>query len=231
MSDEVNTGVSSELATIQEATTTLDIPVEQTMAVNVASDDFDSIVSTYLPRIQLFDFNTDAVKSDKIKAGHYGIVVNTNIIPAGKDVVAFYIAYRLAALDMRDGFKAYYDHKSPDFLNIAEISKGSNSRCLAGPEFLLYLPEYKRFVTFMMGSKTAKREAGEMRDKLRSLVTLKSKLISADTYKWFGPVVTACSTPHNPPAPDRMNAEIERFRNPPKAAVVETAPDNARTDR
>lgn len=101
-----------------------------------------------------------------------------------------------------------------------------------GIEFLVWLPEKQLFATFYLSSKTARREAPNLKGLLkdRKAATVKSNFIKKGRYSWHGPVVGPCSTPFELPPVADMTAHAERFANPKDSEVesVETAPEEAR---
>ncbi len=82
-----------------------------------------------------------------------------------------------------------------------------------------------------MSSKTARREAPQLKGLMGKAATLKAQLIKAKKYAWHGPVVTPCSAPIDPlPQLDLAREEVQKFNNPPENET-EAAPETGDRDR
>jgi hypothetical protein len=212
----------TEIATLAP-TNDLAIPTTTALATGLTAETFDEFVSSYLPRLQLFDSNSGAVKRKQIGMGNYGLVINTSVTDLGDEVKCFVLSARLKAMCLNDGVRSYFDPKHSEFLKIKALADTPNTGCLCGPEFLLYLPTQKKFVTFFMSSKTMRRESPNLMALLSKSALLKTRFIENGKFSWYGPVVVAYSTPLDPPPAERMGVEIDKFRNPPveETEVVE----------
>lgn len=188
----------------------------------------------FLSRLQLFTSNSKECKKGLVEVASYGIMKGKNdpIIKMGKDVVVTPLAWRAKAIDFRDPKKtmAYHNPKSAEFIAVREVAEGegSDKKCMFGPEFLLHI-EGHGFVTFMMGSITARNEATVLRPFITdppSNVVLSAQYIETDKYSWHGPKVTASDQPVSLPATEQVITEIRTFLAP-KDSVVEEEADNA----
>jgi hypothetical protein len=171
----------------------------------------------FLPRVQLYGGNSDAVKEGKIGVANYGLVRGKDQLEdLGKEVDVLVIAGRVKALDISntDAIVTSYDHKSDTFKDIAGRSGTQNSGCMFGPEYLIYVPSAKSYATFFLSSPTARREARSIHARLRKAATLKSQLIVGKKFKWHGPVITPCTTPFELPPVEEMTKQAEAFLNP-----------------
>lgn len=217
--------MSEEVAVIAEESNQLQIPQESQVAKYVSDELFDSFVSTYLPRLQLFDSNSKDVKAKNIPLSHYGLKNANNLIDLGEEVRLFVCSMRFKALDLRkddkgnDQVKSYFNPSNNDFIMVKSQSEIQNSGCLCGPEFLVYIPDVKKFATFYMSSKTMRREAPNVKALLNKACLLRTRFIEKGKFTWYGPVATACSTPMSLPTADRLNAELVAFNNPPEILV------------
>jgi len=174
----------------------------------------------FLSRIQLYGGKSNAVAEGKIPANHYGIPVDDDIIDLGDKVDVAILAWRPKALHTgEEPIVESFDPTSDLFKRIKMESGVKDSGAMYGPEFLLYVPDVNKYVTFFMSSKTARREARKMEPLLRCAATLKSKTIKAGKYIWQGPVVIECSTPLTMPDLDEIKAKVEQFKNPPVKEV------------
>lgn len=182
----------------------------------------------YLPRLQLCGSGSDLCKEGKIGIARYAFVIaKDNFIDLGPEVNTLVLAWRPRALDMNNGqVLSVYDVNSTEFKRIQEKSKIQNSRCMFGPDFLVYVPAIKKFASFFMGSPTARREAPQVKALIGNAATLKARLIKNNEYSWHGPVCVQCSQPLDIPEMDLIKSEIEKFRNQ-KEVEVETAPETS----
>lgn len=180
----------------------------------------------FLPRLQLFGGSSDAVKEGKIGVGRWGIVRGKDQLEdLGAEVDVLVVTGRTKALDVSGNDAVVsYDHKSDVFKDIAKRSEGEGSRCMFGPEYLVYIPSIKEYATYFMSSPTARREAGAIHKRLRKAATLKNKLIVGKQHKWHGPVIVPCSNPFDLPPADVLRDVAERFSNPSTEKKVEVAP-------
>ncbi len=86
----------SETALATIPTTELALPQDATPA-NI-NEQFDDMVSSFLPRLQLFDSNSKACKKKEVEQGHYGLVVNGSTSDIGDEVKLFIVATLLVVL-------------------------------------------------------------------------------------------------------------------------------------
>lgn len=178
----------------------------------------------WLPRLQLFGGNSDAAKEGKIPMGHYGVVTSKDtIIPVGPEVDCLVLSWRPKAMSLNgDDILTNYNPQSAIFQDIVARSELPDSGCMFGPEFLLYLPGVKRYVTFMMGSKSSRREAPNLKTILEGqrAATLKVALLAGKKFKWHNPVATRCSTPFELPTDiEALKKVVEAFNNPKESDV------------
>lgn len=210
---------NSDIA-IAEQGSELATPQTGTMAKYATDDLFDKFVTSYLPRLQLFDSNSNDVKKGNIPISHYGLKNANTLIDLGGEVELFVCSMRLKALDLRnDEVKSFFNPAMPEFLTIRGQSEFQNSNCLCGPEFLVYIPRVKKFATFFMSSKTMRREAPNVKNLLNKACLLRSRFIEKGKFAWYGPVATAYTSPLEMPSSERLSAELESFNNPPESQV------------
>lgn len=208
---------------------------EQQSSIAVSDEAFKDLAksSKFLPRLTLTAPLSDAVMEGKIGAGRWGLLDNKNIDDLGPEIRGWVVALRLKAMDTKaDPIVSYYDANKPEFKTIAERSMVEKEGPLAGPEFLIYLPDHKQFCSLFMCSKTMRREAPNVKALLRKKITLKVTLITNKTHKWYGPVATPCSLELSLPEQKVLDKTLHDFMNPPENAVEEaTAADKAATGR
>lgn len=187
--------------------------------------------ASYLPRLQLLTSNSDKCKSGEFPTNHYALINDQKFDDLGVNVDCLPVAWRPKALETGDEVISVYDPNDAEFARIQERSLNeTNSGCMFGPEFLVWLPGVKRFATFFMGTKSARRESSALKDRLQKGVTLGSQKIETKKFTWFAPKVSACSTPFEMPSRDALIEAVEGFNNPPKSEVekVSSSDDRAR---
>lgn len=221
--------MSNELTTNNGAL----VPVSG-FAVNKYADDaaFGEIASasTFLPRIMLMQSGSDHVKEGKAQMGHhYMIEGKDKLIDLTRDTQILPLAWRPKAMDLSDkeAIVTVYNPNDPEFKRIMEKSEETNSNCMYGPEYLVWVPSCKLFATYFMSSKTSRREAPNLKALIGRAASLKSQLIKGKKYSWFGPVVTICTQAIEVPSMEAVKLEVEKFANPPEKEI-EAAPATER---
>jgi hypothetical protein len=213
------------------------IPVGGIAPGQYGTDEIFDIVSKaggYLPRVQLFGGNSDAVKEGKIPMAHYGLVRGKDQIEdLGPVVNLIPISWRSKAMRLLEGnVRSVFNPNNPEFRAIMEESEEKDSKCLFGPEYLVWLLDQKIFATFLMGSKTSRRESRNLKPLLGKAATLKIKLVSNKNYKWHSPMILPYSMPvtkDSLPPDDKIREEADKFNNPEETEVeVEDAAVAAR---
>ena len=183
----------------------------------------------YIPRLQLMTSNSKQCKSGDFPTNHYAFIRDQNFQDLGETLDVLLVTWRAKALEMGEQVISVFDMASEEFKRIQEKSAEQDSGCMYGPEFLVYLPGLKEFATFFCGSKSARREAANIKALLTKPATLKSKFIETKRYSWFTVCATPCSTPFDPPDLDALRKIVEKFNNPP-VSQIEAAPEEE-TDR
>lgn len=191
-----------------------------------SAEDFNAVAKSndFLRRLQLFGGNSDAVKTEKIAIGTWGLVTDSETIePLQKQIDVMVCAWRPKAMVIDKAAGAvlsYFDPKSEIFQETQARSGEENSNCMYGPEFLVYYPPHDELVSYYMGSKTARQQSGKVLGLKGKAATLKIKLIEKGKFKWHGPVIVPCTTPlSRAPDTDKLKKELERFLTPKDSAV------------
>lgn len=223
MSNELSAAPAENLAVI----------LAQTGVGKYSSDeDFNHLSTTagFLPRLMLMSSSSNLVKEGKINQGCFGLVrAKDQVEDLTKEVPCLPLAWRSKAMKISgDEVISIYDRQNKLFAEIAEASEVQDSGCMYGPEFLLWVPGAKCFATFYCSSKTSRREAPQLRDKIGKPALLKSQLIKGKKFSWFGPVVTAYSGAFGVPSVNEITEQVTKFNNPP-VAEKEAAPEGATT--
>lgn len=215
------------------------IPIMQNLPVSqyATNDVFNDIAksTTWLPRLQLFGSNSEECKTGKVPIAHYGLVKDKDtLIDLGESVNVLPIRWRPKAMRFPQGQNpvSFYDPNDEGFKKIKEDSSQPNARCIFGPEFLIYVLDKNEFATFLMGNKTARNVAQEVLGYMQKgrAITLKAKLIRTPSYSWHGPQIFPCSLPVTLD-PLLLEAEVEKFNNPPKNQVEEVTEETPTDDR
>jgi len=207
------------------------VKVDGMPVVPVGEKEFSALVGgDWLPRLQVVDSNSKVGKKNLAKVGNYALVRSEDdVVDLTNQVDALIIHMRWTAIDTNeDSLSFSHDKESDEFQRIQEESKVSNSGCMWGPEFLVYLPSVKSFATFFCGSATARRESKNIFKLLRKAATFKTHFIENKRYSWWGPLVTECTSPFDIPSEEEIKQEAVKFANPPKQEETEEAPADGR---
>lgn len=188
---------------------------------------------SWLARMDLVGSGSNLAKEGKVNQGNYALVRDKNtIITLGNTVHCYVLALRLKALKFGgEKPEAHYDPKTEEFQKIAAMSEVKDSGCMAGPEFLLYIPNQKTFATFHMASISQQNESINVKALLGDAATLTIVLADNKKYKWHVTKTLPCTVPLVQPDRDEMNAQINKFKNPPKEEPKEEAPVAAENSR
>ncbi len=187
----------------------------------------------FLPRLQLFTSNSEEVKRGTINVATYGIITGKDQLkPLGKTVPFMPLAWRAKAMVVKDVDKplAYHKPQSPEFKAIrANADANSNSGNMYGPEYLGWVPG-EGYVTFFMGSKTARNAATPVRallpkpnGSLRCGI-LNSVFIEAKGFSWHGPTISPSDQSYEGPPADGIAQVVTDFLNPVDSVPEDSAP-------
>jgi hypothetical protein len=181
-----------------------------------------STSSKFLPRLQMYGGSSDAVKAGLIAMAHYGLVVGKDKIDdMGPSVDIIPLAWRPKAMDISgDDIISVFNTKAEEFARIVKDSEVQDSGCMFGPEYLIWIPGLKRFATFFMASKSARREAPSMKALLGKPATLRVEYIKSKKYSWHSPQCIACSTPFRElPEDEDLERVVNDFNNPSEKEI------------
>jgi len=187
--------------------------------LTTSDEDFDSLItsSSFLPRVQLFGANSNAVTEEKIGLGRFGLVKSKDDIEdLGKTLECLPIAWRFKAMQIADGeVVSNYDHESDEFKRIQAESEETDSGAMYGIEFLLWIPDISGYATYFLSSKSSRREAKPLRALLGKAASIEANLVKTKKYAWHAPKVSSSATPFtNIPDGESVRAELEKFKNP-----------------
>ena len=186
--------------------------------------DATSSSNTYLPRLALLTSSSEACKSGEFMVNHFALQKDSQNIDLGTEVDILVLAWRPKAMDMSgDVIITSYESESESFRNIQAKADVKDSKCMFGPEFLVYVPKVQQFMTFFCGSKSSRREAAGVKGRMHKAATLKPKKCETKDYTWFVATAHDCSTPFNLPEMDAIKEQIEKFNNPPAPTIEKIA--------
>ncbi len=199
-------------------------------ALATASDDVFADMAKgadYLCRLQLQGSNSKLVKLKKIPCGHYAyITTKENFLDLGESVDVLAITWRPRALDMSGPTPvSFYDPKTPQFKDVADRSFVSDSNCTFGPDFLVWIPEIKRFASLHWGSRTARLDAPAFKAMMdeNKPCTLSCRIIEKPKFVWEAMTVNACTAPLVLPDMERTQDQVEKFKKEQSAKAPEKA--------
>lgn len=181
----------------------------------------------FLPRLQLSGASSDLCKTGKAPIGTYSLVHDKDKSDnLDKQVNLFVLSIRLKALELLPtGPISFFDAKSEEFKRVAAMSEIKDSNCMAGPEFLVYIPAVKAFATFFMASKSMRNEAPTVKALLGKAATLTVALAeNKKKQKWHVTKTLPCSIPLSPPDNAALQTQLLKFRNPVSATVKAVPP-------
>lgn len=213
---------------------------EQAGAVMKTDDAlFDTIVTSaqYFPRLQLMSSQSAVVQEGKIPGGHYALVKDKALTDVGGEVDVLVLAWRPKALQtIGDSVIVVFKPDHSEFVRISEESANQDSGCMFGPEFLVWVAEKESYATFFMASKTARREAPNLKALIGSPATLGHKVIKSKKFTWIGPTAKQCSAPLSFPSIDEIKEQIAQFaeeaeKEPELEAVTGGAGDISTRER
>lgn len=194
-----------------------------------AQEAFDAVAAaSFLPQLKLGGSQSDPVKEGKVQMGNYYTKTGESVEDVGKEIDCIPLGWQPKALDFSDrgNIVSTVDHTSDLFKEIKAKADQKDSDCLCGFEFLIWLKEPNKFVTFYLCSKSQKKVAPDLEKLLGVASTFKAKLVSYKDYKWHVPVFVECPTPMTPPSNEEINDAIIKFKAEPEE--VEKAPEDGR---
>lgn len=190
----------------------------------------------FLPYIQLFTSRNDKVTSGEIPMNSWGLVEGENTTVLGTDIDIMPVAWRPMAMDTSDEnavvvFDPQLDDDGKPTGIFAQIQDKADepgmNGAMYGPQYLVWVPEVRKFATWWLNSKTARNLSQTVHTRLKMGATIGSRLIDNGKYKWQAPTIKPCSTPFDMPDQDELQRVYDDFINPP-APKVEVAEEDER---
>lgn len=187
--------------------------------------------ASYLPRLQLCTSQSKLVKSKKVELDTFASIVNDEdykVLGESVDVLA--VSWRQKALDTNAGL-SYYDSNKPEFIDIqTRADTVTNSKCMYGPEFLVWCAETQSLMTFFFGSKSLRFEVKKMvrlYKEGKPITFLPNNVTLRNGDEYTVAQVTECASIVAPPSAEvaeALKSEIEKFNNPKDSTASEAQP-------
>lgn len=191
--------------------------------------------SGFLARLQLMGSSSKQCKQGLFPIGEWAMVSGQTFTQIGKEVDCLIITWRPKALDTAAGDKHdevlnCYDFKSAEFQDIATRAQIKDSGCMAGPEYLLWVPKLNAFLTYFMSNKSGQQEAPNVKNRIGKDATLKITFVPSKKYGgWHAPICVDCATPLPRPLQAVLDIEIKKFLNPPAMETEVATPTDTAT--
>jgi hypothetical protein len=210
------------------------LPGAAVATANDTDDIFNSLAGSmsFLPRLQLMTGNSKKCKADEFPTNHFALIRGKDYQDLGKSVEAIVVAWRPKALDASDDENIIesFDSKSTLFQTIMEKAGESDSGCMFGIEFLLYVSSQRSFVTLLMGTKSLRIEAPNIKARMLKAVSLRPEYIDGKKYQWWTIKAYPCSEALDVPDSDQLEKVLDGFMNP-KVVEAELAPEEGKSER
>lgn len=203
----------------------------ETAISKFTQDDFKAVASkSYLPRLQLITSQSEKGKGGEFPLNHYALISGSEYEDLGKDVDVLVLAWRPLAIDFDDDMLMSFNPQHAKFQDIQRRANEADSACMYGPQYLLYIPEVKKYATLFLGSKTARQQGDSMMARMHGAATVTSTMIETKKYKYMSILVKPCSTPFELPDKAEAYDEIRKFEDVPdvSAETVDEGQDEAR---
>jgi len=180
----------------------------------------------YLPYIVLMGSSSSEVKKGEFPMGHFALRRGKgNLHDLGTQFTAVVIGWRPKAMQYVPDVISFFDHESKEFKEIQAGADAPNSGKGYGPEFLIWLPELKEFVTYFMGNKTGRNESSKVMSVLKKAASgetpvcvIEAYLIEGRENSWHGPRTLSYDLGDpTMPTGDQLAKEIKKFNDPPAA--------------
>jgi len=196
---------------------------------------FDEIAGAggFLPRIQFMSSKAKVVSDGLFPMNHFALIRGSNNVDLGQQVDVFVLSYRFKAIDLSsENMLISYDPKSEMFKDISARSFIQNSKCMFGPEFLMFIPSQNAFGTFFLGAKSARMESQSIMAVLKkpdatNWITLLPKKIDSKKYgSWWIGTGIQCQSEYDLPSSEECDRVVEQFDNPPTQMVEKAMEDD-----
>ena len=225
-----------ELATLDDALIPADLDAE-TQAMLASPDAsvveaMEKAGTLILPYVILGSGSSKHVANKNVGVGEYGLVQGEKCENLGDEIDISVYAWQPKAMDTQGDVPIVTsDFNSQMFKDIKDRSRDSDSGCMWGWEFLVYLMDQHRFATFFMASASARKEAPNLQALTGKCARLTVVIAKNKKYTW--PVTVSQPSdrlPDVPPTGDDLKDAATKFKQASKSdvEVVETGEERAR---
>lgn len=175
------------------------------------------------------------VNKHRMQAGSFCHLKDDQATALGEHIDIAVLAWRPKAVDFNEG-ESSYDATSDKFRDIFTRSGLQNSGCVAGPEFLVYLPTIKTFALYHANSISSRRVAGDLVDAAENGTLVHGVVEMAENKKknvtWFVPSWSESDATIEPPSEELATEAVEAWkRAEERAGGSATAVNNVSSDR
>lgn len=176
----------------------------------------------------------EVMKKEKVGGDYTLMVSKTEQIGLGAEFDCFICAYRSKAIDFRgDTPVSYYDVKQKEFIELKERAEKLklDAGCQYGADYLLWIPKIEKFATMLLGSWSARKNAGEAMFRLiNRWATIKQFLDeNSKGNTWWSSHAIPLTVAGTPYPLEEYEQRLQAFKNP--KAGPEEAPVGEQRDR
>lgn len=189
----------------------------------------------WLGRLTLTNGQSEVVVSGKIGIGRYLYEYSKDEqVDLGRDLDIMVIAGRAKALDFGvsppvSSYSATDEH----FKSVVERLKvDQKDKCGFGPEFLVWVPAAKKFMTLFLMSWSAKKIAKPLNALVGKWAHLSASMsTNADNKAYWVPTVGPLSIAGEAPDPTEFEKAFHEFKNPPAPQAKKDTSASTKQDR
>jgi len=161
------------------------------------------------------------VNKMKMPVGTFAIQKGDSATCLGEEIDFVILAWRPKAIDFNEGVSSY-DAESPIFRDIFSRSSIQDSGCVAGPEFLVFLPSQDSFYAYHANSISASRIATILVDACEEGFAIHGNITMAENKKkkttWQVPVWTRSEATLDAPSEELTTNAVESWEKSRKRA-------------
>lgn len=190
----------------------------------------------YIPSIQLIQSSSDALTDVKLsQIVRIGDFLFNQSESLGRSFDAVPCGWRPHAMELDNKKTVIRDTYVEDdiYKDIREKCDKKVQNYLAGIDFLLWLPAKKNFGIYFLYKTHLKSAGMDLNGSNGKLVTIQSKLVEWNNYKWQTPNVVPSTNEIIEPTEEQVDKAIEMFNNPKTAvgSVSSTVASETETGR
>lgn len=175
------------------------------------------------PYIIVCGATTKVAQAGKINVGHFAMFQGKNFTDLGKSFIGLFLKWRPKAMAYEGNARSSYDPNSAEFKDIEEAANAGTQGYSYGPEFLVWLPEFGKFATYLLGNKTGRNESpnilGPLKEQGIFVCKQTAELIEGKKHSWHGPRTYAYEHQIQMPEEESLRLALEKFANPPVSQI------------